>query len=158
MNSFYIPALAGQIYAMPTMETKLHAVINRPGEYEGFSANYSGAGFSGMHFKFHGMSAADFEQWVRKARASGQALSRDAYLQLERPSEREAVRAYGTVAGGLFDAIVNRCVAPGSQCLHAVMAADLRRASAALNWRPEAQICTAADAATIAQLPVSEWK
>ncbi|MGL1376880.1 cytochrome ubiquinol oxidase subunit II, partial [Vibrio parahaemolyticus] len=41
MNSFYIPALAGQIYAMPSMETKLHAVINKAGEYEGFSANYS---------------------------------------------------------------------------------------------------------------------
>ncbi len=35
MNSFFIPALAGQIYAMPSMETKLHAVINRPGEYDG---------------------------------------------------------------------------------------------------------------------------
>ena len=61
MNSFFIPALAGQIYAMPSMETKLHAVINRPGEYEGFSANYSGAGFSDMRFKFLGMSAADFD-------------------------------------------------------------------------------------------------
>ncbi len=30
MNSFYIPALAGQIYAMPAMQTRLHAVINRP--------------------------------------------------------------------------------------------------------------------------------
>ena len=50
MNSFFIPALAGQIYAMPGMETKLHAVINKPGEFEGFSANYSGAGFSGMRF------------------------------------------------------------------------------------------------------------
>src|SRR6478736_4106030 len=108
MNSFYIPALAGQIYAMPTMETKLHAVINQPGEYEGFSANYSGAGFSHMTFKFHGLSAADFEAWVRKTKASGRALSRDAYLQLEKPSEREAVRRYGTVAPGLFDAVVNR--------------------------------------------------
>lgn len=158
MNSFFIPALAGQIYAMPTMETKLHAIINKPGEYEGFSANYSGAGFSGMHFKFHGLSAADFEAWVQKARAGGQALSRDGYLQLERPSEREAVRRYGTVAPGLFDAVVNRCVAAGSPCLHAVMAEDMRRASAALNWRPESQICTAADAATIAWLPVSERK
>lgn len=59
MNSFYIPALAGQIYAMPGMETKLHAVINRPGVYKGFSANYSGAGFSGMHFAFHGQSSAE---------------------------------------------------------------------------------------------------
>lgn len=56
MNSFYIPALAGQIYAMPGMETKLHAVINKQGEYEGFSANYSGDGFSHMRFKFHGLT------------------------------------------------------------------------------------------------------
>src|SRR6186713_1409043 len=68
MNSFFIPALAGQIYAMPGMETKLHAVINKPGEFEGFSANYSGAGFSGMRFKFHGLSKGDFDQWVEKAK------------------------------------------------------------------------------------------
>ena len=48
MNSFYVPMLAGQVYAMPGMETKLHAVLNRPGRFEGFSANYSGAGFSGI--------------------------------------------------------------------------------------------------------------
>ena len=41
---------------MPGMQTQLHAVINKPGDYEGFSANYSGAGFSGMQFKFHGLS------------------------------------------------------------------------------------------------------
>ena len=35
MNSFFIPALAGQIYAMPGMQTSLNAVINRPGEFEG---------------------------------------------------------------------------------------------------------------------------
>ncbi len=46
MNSFYIPALAGQIYAMPAMQTKLHAVINEAGVYDGFSANFSGDGFS----------------------------------------------------------------------------------------------------------------
>ena len=68
MNSFFVPALAGQIYAMPSMATSLHAVINRPGEYAGFSANYSGAGFSGMHFKFLGMSATDFDRWVQKAK------------------------------------------------------------------------------------------
>ncbi|KZX82750.1 cytochrome ubiquinol oxidase subunit II, partial [Alcanivorax sp. HI0013] len=43
MNSFFIPAMAGQIYAMAGMETKLHGVINEPGVYQGFSANYSGA-------------------------------------------------------------------------------------------------------------------
>ena len=55
MNAFYVPALAGMIYAMPGMESQLHAVMNLPGDYEGFSSNYSGAGFSGMRFRFHGL-------------------------------------------------------------------------------------------------------
>jgi len=69
MNSFSVPALAGQVYAMPGMQTRLHAVINKPGDYAGFSANYSGAGFSGMRFGFHGLSQADFDRWVAAARA-----------------------------------------------------------------------------------------
>jgi cytochrome o ubiquinol oxidase subunit 2 len=76
MNSFYIPALAGQIYAMPGMETKLHAVINAPGEYRGFSANYSGDGFSGMKFAFHGLNDADFDAWIAGAKAGGRLLDR----------------------------------------------------------------------------------
>jgi cytochrome o ubiquinol oxidase subunit 2 len=164
MNSFFIPALAGQIYAMPTMETKLHAVINQPGEYEGFSANYSGAGFSGMRFKFFGMSAAEFKGWVQKAKASGRELSRGEYIQLERPSEREPVRRYGAVAPDLFEAIVNRCVDPTAKCLHEVMMSDMRRASAApgvrttmaLNWQPDALVCTAQNPAISALLTVTD--
>jgi cytochrome o ubiquinol oxidase subunit 2 len=124
MNSFYVPALAGQIYAMPGMETKLHAVINKAGEYEGFSANYSGAGFSGMRFKFHGLQGGEFDQWVQKAKAEGKALGRNDYLQLERPSEREPVRRYASVAPGLYDAILNRCVEPGKMCMRQMMAVD----------------------------------
>ncbi len=152
MNSFFVPALAGQIYAMPAMETRLHAIINRPGEYQGFSANYSGAGFSHMRFKFFGTSAAEFDAWVQKAKASGQELSRDAYVQLERPSEREPVRRFGTVAPSLFEAIVNRCVDPTQPCLHDIMMQDMRRASAApgvvaLNSQSDAFICTAGNPA-----------
>ncbi|VTU12877.1 MULTISPECIES: ubiquinol oxidase subunit II [unclassified Variovorax] len=124
MNSFFIPALAGQIYAMPGMETKLHAVINKPGEFEGFSANYSGAGFSGMHFKFHGMSAGDFDRWVQSAKAGGGTLNRNGYLQLERPSERDPVRRYASVAPGLYDAILNRCVESNKMCLKDMAAID----------------------------------
>lgn len=126
MNSFFIPALAGQIYAMPGMETKLHAVINRAGEYEGFSANYSGAGFSSMRFKFHGMSAADFSAWVQKNKAAGGELTRNGYQQLEHPSVREPVRRYASVAPDLFAAIVNRCVDSGKMCASDMMAIDAR--------------------------------
>ena len=110
MNSFFIPALAGQVYAMPGMQTQLHAVINRAGDFEGFSANYSGAGFSDMRFKFHGMTQNDFAGWVQAARASGQALDRDGYLRLEKPSEREPVRRFASVVPGLYDSIVDRSV------------------------------------------------
>ncbi|GGC48778.1 ubiquinol oxidase subunit II [Chelatococcus reniformis] len=126
MNSFYVPALAGQIYAMPGMETKLHAVINTPGTYRGFSANYSGAGFSGMRFAFHGMARADFDKWVATVRASGGELDRQGYLALERPSENEPVRHYARVDAHLFGAILNMCVEPGKMCMNERMALDAK--------------------------------
>ena len=123
MNSFFIPALAGQIYAMPGMETTLHAVLNKPGDYTGFSANYSGAGFSGMRFGFHGMDDAGFAQWVDKVRHGGR-LDRAAYLQLERPSENTPVHHYGSVEAGLYDAALNMCVTPGKMCMNEMMRID----------------------------------
>ncbi len=124
MNSFFIPSLAGQIYAMPGMETKLNAVINRAGDYEGFSANYSGAGFSGMRFRFHGLAEADFESWVGQVRAGGGRLDRPRYLQLERPTSNEQVRRYAAVDDGLFDAILNRCVEDNRMCQRDMAAVD----------------------------------
>ena len=134
MNSFYVPALAGQIYAMPGMQTQLHAVINKPGVYDGLSANYSGAGFSGMHFKFKGMTPADFDHWVAAARAGSPALSRADYLALEHPSEDEPVRHYVSADPGLFLDIVNRCATPGQVCkdrgMHMAAAGAMSVASA----------------------------
>lgn len=124
MNSFYIPALAGQIYAMPGMETKLHAVINRPGEYQGFSANYSGDGFSHMRFAFHGLDQAGFDRWIAGVRQSGQTLDRDRYLELEKPSEKVPVMHFGQVDGVLWDAILNMCVEPGKMCMGEMMQID----------------------------------
>ena len=126
MNSFYIPALAGQIYAMPGMQSRLHAVINKPGVYRGFSANYSGAGFSGMRFAFHGLSDAEFAGWVDKAKASGQQLTKPDYLVLERPSANEPVRYYASVDSDLFRAILNMCVETGKMCMSEMMAIDAR--------------------------------
>lgn len=121
MNSFYIPALAGQIYAMGGMETQLHAVINEAGRYEGFSANYSGEGFNKMRFEFLGMPDGEFNQWVSEVRADGEALSRARYKQLEKPSVDDPVQFFGEVAPGLYDAILNRCVDPGQICMKDMM-------------------------------------
>jgi len=125
MNSFFIPALAGQIYAMPGMQTSLNAVINQPGEFEGFSANYSGAGFSDMHFKFQGMSADDFARWTQRMKTGGGALNRADYLQLEKPSVHDPVRSYASVDAGLYHAIVNRCVDVAQTCMDRMMTAGV---------------------------------
>lgn len=121
MNSFFIPALAGQIYAMAGMETKLHAVINEPGVYHGFSANYSGAGFSDMHFKFHGLDPQGFQAWIERVREQGGTLSGDAYRQLEQPSQNVPVEYYAEVMPGLYDKILNRCLEPGAICMKDMM-------------------------------------
>jgi cytochrome o ubiquinol oxidase subunit II len=131
MNSFFIPALAGQIYAMPNMETQLQAVMNKPGNFEGFSANYSGDGFSGMHFTFHAVSEDAFAQWVQQAKASGSALSRDAYVKLEQPSQNEPIRRYATVDSGLYQDILTNCIQPDSMsCMRNMKASDTKASDA----------------------------
>ena len=125
MNSFFVPALAGQIYAMPGMQTVLHAVANKPGNFEGFSANYSGAGFSSMRFRFHAMDQAGFDQWVAKVKASGAKLDRATYVKLEQPSEKVPPMYFGGVEPKLFHAALNMCAQPGKRCMDEVMMTDM---------------------------------
>ncbi|HEX9173152.1 MAG TPA: ubiquinol oxidase subunit II [Telluria sp.] len=127
MNSFYIPALAGQIYAMPSMETQLNAVLNKPGTYQGFSANFSGDGFSQMRFKYKGVSQAEFDTWVQSVKAGGGNLGRAAYVALEKPSIAEPVARFGAVEPDLFHDVLNRCVAEGSVCMNKQMADDAKK-------------------------------
>lgn len=117
MNTFYAPTMAGMIYAMPGMRSQLHAVVNRPGEFEGFSANYSGAGFSGMRFRLRSMEPGAFDQWVRQTQTVGVPLTAQVYQRLEEPSERHPVELFRAPPADLFDRIVNRCVQPGAPCL-----------------------------------------
>jgi cytochrome o ubiquinol oxidase subunit 2 len=126
MDSFFIPALVGQVYTMPGMQTILHGVINKPGEYKGFSANYSGAGFTDMRFAFHGLDAQDFDAWVGKVRASGGDLDLAAYDRLRVPSRADPVHYYGKYDADLYDRVLNMCVRPGETCKSRMMAADAR--------------------------------
>jgi cytochrome o ubiquinol oxidase subunit 2 len=126
MNTFYAPTMAGMVYAMPGMQSTLHAVLNRPGDYAGMSANYSGAGFSHMRFRLRGLPPADFDRWVAESRAGGRPLATATYLQLEKPSERVPPMRFATVEPGLFQRIVNRCARPGTPCMSDIMAQDQR--------------------------------
>lgn len=126
MNAFYIPALAGQIYSMPGMQTQLSAVINAPGTYTGFSSNYSGSGFSHMRFAFKAMDEKGFAAWIKQVKHEGKDLSAKRYLDLAQPSEKEQVRYYATVAPGLYQSILNMCVRPGSMCMNEMAAIDAK--------------------------------
>jgi cytochrome o ubiquinol oxidase subunit 2 len=130
MNSFFAPAMAGQIYAMPGMETPLHAVMNKTGDYEGFSSNYTGAGFSDMRFRLRSLSAADFQAWVAKAKAGGGALDGPAYLQLEKPSQKDPAHTYASVQPDLYTRALNECVDPKKMCMDAMMRADAKGGTA----------------------------
>jgi cytochrome o ubiquinol oxidase subunit 2 len=112
------------VYAMPGMDMQLHAVINDPGSYEGISANYSGAGFSDMKFRFLGLSGQDYANWVAANRKGGAALTRADYLKLEQPSVKVPVHRYASVEDGLYDAILNRCVDGKKMCINQMMHID----------------------------------
>ena len=129
MNAFYVPALAGMIYAMPGMESQLNAVMNVPGDYEGFSSNYSGAGFSGMRFRLHGLEQADFAAWVDQDPRRGRARARPRALPRARRSRARTWRrcASGDVDPDLFRRILNRCVEEGRLCIDQMAALELAR-------------------------------
>ena len=126
MNAFYVPAMAGMVYTMPGMETQLHAVLNRPGRFEGISSNYSGAGFSGMHFWTDAVDDAGFNAWVDRVRSAPGRLTADDYLELSKPSENTPVTNYATVEPTLFKKIVEQCVRPGQTCMSQTMAHDMK--------------------------------
>lgn len=112
MNSFWIPQLGGQIYAMPGMKTKLHLIADHFGEFAGSSANLSGSGFSGMTFVAKASSQEDFDSWVQTAKKSTTSLSQEEYLKLAKPSTYNAVVSYQLQKKDLFDWIAMRPMMP----------------------------------------------
>lgn len=112
MNSFMIPQLAGQVYAMAGMRTKLNIIANEPGTYHGLSTNFSGNGFSDMNFDVQVGSTADFNAWVAKVKASPLQLTDSVYAALVTPSEKNAVAYYADNNTTLFDNTIMKAMMP----------------------------------------------
>jgi cytochrome o ubiquinol oxidase subunit 2 len=108
MNSFFVPQLGSQIYTMGGMTTHLNLLADKPGEYPGFSANFSGDGFSWMRFVVRSMPAGDFEAWLAQARGAGPALDDAGYAELAKPSKAVPPKTYGSVEPRLFERILDR--------------------------------------------------
>ncbi|WP_322615862.1 ubiquinol oxidase subunit II [Pseudomonas sp. BIC9C] len=138
MNSFFIPALGGQIYAMAGMQTKLHLIANENAEMDGISANYSGAGFTGMKFKAIATTQEEFDAWVSEVKKAPKQLEQAEYAALSKPSQNNPVELYSSVTPNLFQTIVDKYegMKPGPKVHHEkeekeVAATDMNSHSAA---------------------------
>jgi len=111
MNSFFVPQLGSQIYTMGGMTTHLNLFADKPGEYHGFSANFSGDGFSEMRFVVKSVPAGDFETWLDQVRGTGTALDDAGYAKLAKPSQAVPPATYRSVEPKLFERIIDQTVA-----------------------------------------------
>jgi cytochrome o ubiquinol oxidase subunit 2 len=114
MNSFWIPQLGGQIYAMPGMSTQLHLLASQNGSYNGSSANISGEGFAGMTFIARSSSTQGFNDWLNSVKKSPNKLSLAEYNKLSGPSQNNPVSYYSSAQYGLYNNIVYKYLVPSS--------------------------------------------
>ncbi len=122
MNSFLIPALGSQIYAMAGMETRLHLLADQPGEFRGRNMQFSGSGFANQYFEARAVSDQDFEAWVAKARQSELKLDAAAYEQFAKPSQLHPVTYYAGFEPDLFARIIAKYAPAGPGAPHSEQA------------------------------------
>jgi cytochrome o ubiquinol oxidase subunit II len=112
MNSFFVPQLGSQIYTMSGMTSQLNLQADKAGTYRGLSAQFSGAGFSSMHFNVKAVPAEDYASWVVSTRGGNAPLDNAAYAKLSAQSENDPPRTFASVDPKLFDAIVAQKAPP----------------------------------------------
>lgn len=102
LNSFMIPALGGQIYAMAGMETQLNLQANEIGTMQGRNMQFSGDGFAGQTFDALSLSQDDFDAWVRELKQSDEHLNAASFADISKPSTDAPVRYFSTVPPDFF--------------------------------------------------------
>lgn len=106
LQSFMIPRLAGQIYAMPGMVTRLNLRADNPGRFDGFNTQYSGHDFPKQRFQARAVTQSDFDAWVGRVRAEGAPLDPAARARLAQRSVLARPEAFSQVPPDLFRQIV----------------------------------------------------
>lgn len=112
MNSFWIPALGGQIYAMPAMRTELNLIANQTGDFRGSSANISGEGFAGMHFIARASSKEDYDAWIADIKKSEKNLEMKSYRVIAKPTQNNPVAFFKLEDDQLFNNIIMQYMHP----------------------------------------------
>jgi len=123
MNSFFIPRLGGQIYAMAGMETQLNLIADKPGRYFGENIQYSGQGFPYQNFETYATTQPDFDIWLMKARQSSIKLDPVHFNELSKPSVSHPVVYYGSVSPDLFKLVIDQFIG-GQRSLSTAHAID----------------------------------
>jgi|SRR5665213_233501 len=113
LNTFFVPQLGSMIYTMNGMSDQLNLQADKPGVYYGQSAQFSGDGFSGMHFEVNAVAADRFDAWVGTVRGGGPALDAASYATLAQQSANVPPFTYRSAQPGLYDMIVTQKIAPG---------------------------------------------
>jgi cytochrome o ubiquinol oxidase subunit 2 len=108
MNSFWIPHLGGQLYAMTGHANRLNLIADTTGDYPGSAAEINGAGFAGMRFVTRVSSQKEFDEWVKETRTSTHILSAESYQQLLAPSENDPAAYFGSVEPGIYDTALSK--------------------------------------------------
>ena len=105
MQSFLIPRLAGQIYAMAGMRTQLNFAADAPGTYLGEDVQFNGMGFQNQKFNVTSLDPSGFAHWLAETKAQPNRLDAAAYEALSHRSTLAHPLAFGAVDPGLFDRI-----------------------------------------------------
>ena len=126
MNAFYVPDMAGMIYAMAGMETELNAVMNATGTFDGFASQYNGNGFSHMDFDMHSFGTqAEFDAWVSSVRAKAETgLDAPGFEELAKPTVSHPNTYWDGISEDLWDRIINLCTGEGDLCQDDMMMVD----------------------------------
>ncbi|HTR83963.1 MAG TPA: ubiquinol oxidase subunit II [Reyranella sp.] len=110
MNSFFVPQLGSQIYAMGGMTTELNLRADKPGTYPGVSAQFSGDGFSDMRFELVAMPPQGFDDWLGKTKVGARILDAAGYSRLSRPGTIDQPTTYAAIVPNVFEAIIRNTV------------------------------------------------
>ena len=102
------------IATMNRMVTQLYLEAITSATITALSTQFSGDGFSGMHFTVHAVPRDAFAQWVTKAQQAGPVLDRAGYAALSHESQNVHPFTYRSVEPDLFQAIATDELPPGA--------------------------------------------
>ncbi|MGZ4161095.1 MAG: ubiquinol oxidase subunit II [Neobacillus sp.] len=107
MNSFWVPQLGGMEYTMPGMSMGLWLQADKPGNYFGSGANFTGSGFAHMQFRVRAVSQAEFNRWASALKKDSPALTDAGYKELSKPNNVKEL-SFSSYPKNLYENIVNK--------------------------------------------------